>query len=225
MTINPTLMKVSYDALKDLTAVAQVASLPQIMVASKSLGVTSVKELVAQNKGKKLAYGTPGTGTIQHLTMVEFRKASTLDLTHAPYRGGAQVMADLLGGHLPLGMLTVPSVASSVKAGTVVALGVLSKNRVPLLPDVPTLAEQGFPQFTQDIWVGFFAPSATPKALVETMSRALQKAASSSDFETAMKEVGGPVTLGGSAEFGKMVRDDFSFWAKVVKDSGVRPDQ
>jgi tripartite-type tricarboxylate transporter receptor subunit TctC len=223
ITINPSLMKLPYDPARDLAAVAQVVSVPMVLVASPSFQVKSLKDLVAQHAGKQVHYGTPGAGTIQHLTMAEFARASGVQFTHVPYRGGAPLVTDLVGGHVSLGMLTVPTIVPMVQAGTVVPLGVLGRARAPLLPQVPTLAESGYPAFTKEIWQGFFVPASTPRPLVDTIARALHKAVQTPEVEKTMGDMGASVTTSQPAEFQAMVREEIGYWARIIKEVGLQP--
>ena len=221
ITINPSMMKLPYDPVRDLAAVAQVVSMPMVLVASHKLGVKNVRELVAQQSGKLIHFGTPGTGTIQHLVMADFARASGVQFTHAPYRGGAPLVTDVVGGHIPLGMLTVPTILPMMQAGTLVPLGTMGKTRTALLPEVPTFAESGFPQFTQEIWQGFFVPASTPRPLVDAIARALHKAVQTPEVEKKMGELGAAVVTSNPPEFQAMVLDEIVYWARIIKQLGL----
>lgn len=220
VTINASLMKLPFDPQKDLIGVAQVVSLPMILVASNASKIKSLQDVLAQSGTQTLPYGTPGNGTIQHLTMSEFGRISHARLVHAPYKGGAPVVVDVLGGHLPLGMVTIPTVMPQILAGTVVPVAVVSRSRSTLLPQVRTFSESGF-KLEQDIWQGVLAPASTPKPLVEAISRAIHKAAQAAEVEKALGELGAPLALSDATEFQKHLQQEFAHWARVVKDSGL----
>jgi tripartite-type tricarboxylate transporter receptor subunit TctC len=220
VTINASLMKLPFDPQKDLVGVAQVVSLPMVLVASTSSKIKTLKDVLAQSGSQTLPYGTPGNGTIQHLTMTEFAKVSHAKLVHAAYKGGAPVVVDVLGGHVPLGMVTIPTVLPQIQAGTVVPVAVVSRKRSALVPQVATFSESGF-KLEQDIWQGFLAPASTPGPVIEAMSRAIQKAAQTPEVEKALTELGVPLALSNSADFQKHLQQEFGHWARIVKESGL----
>lgn len=205
-----------YDPVKDFTPIGQVVSLPMVLVASPSLKVGTLAELLALAKTRPLAFGTPGSGTMQHLTMAQFGQVTGTRFTHVSYRGGAPAVVDLLGGQIPLAMVTVPSVAAHVKAGTLVALAVVSTRRSEQLPQTPTFPETGYPSFIQDGWQGFFAPANTPKDVVARLSAALAKAGRDPELLSALSATGANVVLSDPVEFGKVLQRDVAYWATVV---------
>jgi tripartite-type tricarboxylate transporter receptor subunit TctC len=220
MAVNPAQMPPPpYDPLKDFVAVGQVVSLPMVLVASPSLKVTSLKELLAIATSKPLAFGTPGNGTMQHLTMAEFGKVNHVQFTHVAYRGGAPAITDLLGGQIPLAMVTVPSVAPYVKSGGVVPLAVVAAKRSAQLPQTQTFIEAGFPAFVQDGWQGFFAPAQTPRDIVARLNAAIQKVGNTPELQSAMAAIGANVVLSSQTDFASLLLRDAGYWAKVVAEN------
>ena len=131
------------------------------------------------------------------------------------------LVTDIVGGHIQLGMLTVPTILPMVQAGMMVPLGTLGKTRSALLPQVPTFAESGFPQFNQGIWQGFFVPASTPRPLVDAIARALHKAVQTPEVEKKMDELGASVVTSNPPEFQAMVRDEIVSWARIIKQLGL----
>jgi tripartite-type tricarboxylate transporter receptor subunit TctC len=214
----------AYDPLKDFTPIAQVVSLPLVVASSPSLKVTTLKELIALAKNKEIPYGTPGNGTMQHLTMTDFGKVSHSNFIHVAYKGGAPAVTDLLGGQIPLVMVTVPSVAPYVKSGAIIPLAVVASSRSAVLPNVPTFVESGYADFLQDGWQGFFAPSQLPKDIVLKLSAAITKVGGTGELQSAMNAIGANIVLTGPQEFTKVVVRDSVYWAKVVADNPTAKD-
>lgn len=213
-----------YDPLKDFTPIAQVVSLPLVVAASPSLKVTTLKELIALAKTKEIPFGTPGNGTMQHLTMSDFGKVTHSNFIHVAYKGGAPAVTDLLGGQIPLVMVTVPSVAPYVKSGAIIPLAVVASSRSGVLPNVPTFVESGYSDFLQDGWQGFFAPAQLPRDIVLRLFAAINKVGNLSDLQSAMTSIGANVVLSGPQEFTKVVVRDSAYWAKVVAENPTAKD-
>ena len=214
----------AYDPVKEFSPIAQVVSLPMVLAATPALKVNSLTELMALLKTKPLAYGTPGNGTMQHLTLMQFGKATHLEFIHVAYKGGAPAVTDLLGGQIPLVMVTVPSVASYVKSGSIVPLAVVATSRSTVLPQVPTFSESGYPDFIQDGWQGFFGPAQLPKEVVNKLSSAIAKVGKDPQLQSSMNTIGANVVLSSSADFAKMVQRDHSYWSKLVAENPSAKD-
>lgn len=225
LAVNPALLTQSpYDPIKDFVPIAQGISLPMVLVASPSLKITSLKELLLLTKTKSLAYGTPGNATMQHLSMAEFARVNQIQLTHVAYRGGAPAMTDLLGGQIQLAMVTVPSIVPYVKNASVIPLAVESPTRSPQIPNTPTFAELGFTNFTQDIWQGFVAPAQTPKDIITKLSASIAKISASSDFQNLVNSMGASVVYTSPQDFSKLIQRDVLYWSKLVADNPVAKD-
>lgn len=213
-----------FDALRDLTPVAQAVSMPMIVLAHPSLGVTDLPGLAARAQGGNLNYATNGTGSVQHLSMELLASRLGVRMVHVPYRGGSLAINDLIAGQVPLSLLTVPTAATYVKAGKVVALGVLDSKRSPLLPDVPTAQEQGIKDASVPIWGGLFAPAQTPEPVVARLSAEVRKALADPALRQRLEEAGNDVVYRDTGEFRALVRRDAEDWRTLVSSANIRLD-
>lgn len=218
-----TVKGLAYDPMRDFAPIAQVVSVPMALVAHPSINAKNLAELAAHAKATKLTlnYGSPGTGTVQHLTMERLRIASGLPFAHIPYKGGAPAMNDLLGGQIPLLMVTLPTVAAHLKSGKLVAMGVLTRERHPLYPHVPTIGEAGYAGFDIGIWQGILAPAGTPRDIVERLHGELKQAMAAKEVRERLEGVGADVIVTTPEAFGALIRDDVARWKKVVQDAGI----
>lgn len=218
--------KMPFDPVKDFVAISQVASAPVLLVANPKVPVNNVRELIAmakQNPGA-LNYGTAGSGSPGHLSGELFKSMAGVNLTHVPYRGSAPAVTDLLGGQIQLMFDPIQSPLQHVKAGTLKALGVSSSKRSPLLPDVPTIAESGVPDYETTAWWGIFAPAQTPPAIVERLHDEISKIVRSDFYHQQLASLGAePVTASAQA-FDQFVKQETAKWAKVVRESGATVD-
>jgi tripartite-type tricarboxylate transporter receptor subunit TctC len=223
MAINLWLMdRAGSHTLKDFVAIGQVVTLENILVAHPSAGVKNLKELVAKATAAPVIYGSSGTGTVGHLAMELLRSTLNVKLTHVPYKGGGPAMTDVLGGQIPMLALTVPTAAPHVLSGRLLPVAALSLARTSILPDVPTVGEQGFAPLSVSQWYGFFAPVATPPALVARLHTEFRRAATAPDVAKALTSTGNTVVTGTQEEFAKIVRDDVERWRVVIRDAGVQ---
>ncbi len=224
----------NYDPIKDFAPIAQVVSLPMVLVASPQLKINSLKELIALSRAKPIAYGTPGNATMQHLSMTEFARVNQIQLTHVAYRGGAPAMTDLLGGQISLVMVTVPSIAPYLKGSSsmgngslgstssspsIVPLVLESPTRSALTPTTPTFAELGFSNFTQDIWQGFVAPAQTPKDIISKLTNSIASISHAAEFQSSISAMGATLAVTNAAEFSKLIQKDVAYWSKLVADN------
>ncbi|GAA5232655.1 tripartite tricarboxylate transporter substrate binding protein [Verticiella sediminum] len=214
----------SFETLRDLIPVAQAAAMPMVLVAHPSLGVRNLDELVKAAKARELDYGTNGTGSVQHLTVETLNSRLGLKMQHIPYRGGANVLTDLVAGQIQLSLLTVPTAASYIQAGQIVPLAVLDTQRSAALPDVPTAGEQGVSGMDLPIWGGFFVPAGTPHAIVAKLSAEIEKALQDPSVRERLTAGGNAVVYRGPADFRALVAQDVARWPQVVKEAGVKAD-
>ena len=171
--INPTLYaKLPYDAIRDFAPITNIALTPQTLVASPGFAAKSVKDLLALAKARpgQLNYGSLGAGSTSHLTMEMFRSAAGIQLNHIPYKGSPAAHADLFSGQIPVMFDAIPAVLPHVKSGRLRGLGIGSAQRSPFLPDVPTIAESGFPGFEAVGWIGIAAPATTPAPVLDKLN-------------------------------------------------------
>ena len=228
MSINPAVYKekLTYDPLKDFVPVAPTMRGTLFLVCNNDLPVRNLKDMVAWVKERpgKVSFGSGGTGTTQHLSMEMLKKATGMEMTHVPYRGSPQALSDLMGGLIPFVFDTGANVLTQYRAGKVRILAVSSPQRDPILPDVPTVAEQGVPGYESRVWMGLFALAGTPADLVARLNEAASKAAATPEFEKFIATTGGNVWTASPADFRRAVAADIERWAVVVQAAGVKAD-
>jgi tripartite-type tricarboxylate transporter receptor subunit TctC len=225
MAIAPSMIKgLTYDPVKDFAAIGQVISITVLLVAHPSLGAKRLADLQGLSGGKPLPYGSAGPGTMQHLAVEQLKKATGLPLEHVPYKGGAPALNDLLGGQIPLLVITAGTIVPHVKAGKVVPLVVLNANRSRFFPDVPTAKESGYPDFAVDGWQGFFAPAGTPREIVMRLNSEVRKIMEMPDVVQTLVAAGNEIITGTPEAFARQVRDDGARWSKVVRELGLAPN-
>lgn len=225
MVANPHLYKsVGYDTLKDFAPVTLVGDLPILFVVNPSLPVKNVAELIAYAKANpdKINYSSSGNGTLSHLGMEDFKRRAGISLMHVPYRGSPQAMTDLVAGMVSVGMDTVTVTQPFVQAGSLRAIASAYSKRIASLPDVPTLAEQGFPGFGIAAWIGFVAPAGTPKERVDALNAAVSKVVQTEEIAEKFATLGVIQHLMGPAEFAEFIKAENARWSEVVKAAGVR---
>jgi tripartite-type tricarboxylate transporter receptor subunit TctC len=227
--LNPLLYpKVPYDTLTDFSPVTTVAAMPQILVAHPQLPVKSLKELIAlaRRSPGALTAATPGIGGISHLTLEMLKSTAKVEIENVSYKGTAPALTDLVGGHVPLLISDLPAPLPFVKSGKLRALIVTGEQRSPLLPDVATAREQGYPALQATNWLGVMAPARTPPAVLERLHAVFTAAVNAPDTRERYASIGVDQTTSASgAAFGTFVRDEFARWEKVVKQSGVKLTQ
>ena len=227
LAINASLRpKLPYDTLADLLPVSQVASLPLVLVTGASLPVKDVKELVATAKEKpgKLNYASSGSGTSPHLAGEMFKSIADVDMVHVPYKGNAPVVTDLLAGHVDMHFGLVSGMMANIKAGKLRPLAVTTERRIAALPDVPTIAESGYPRYEINSWQGIFVPAHTPPEIVNKISQALARMLAEPDIKSMMANEGAEPVGSTPAQFAKYMASEVAKWAKVVKESGAQAD-
>ena len=226
-TINASLSKnLPFDFGRDLAPVASLASLPNLLVVTPSLGVATVQELVAAAKRKpgEILYGSSGNGTGPHLSGELFNLMAGVKLTHVPYKGSPQAMTDLLGGRVQAMFAPASTALPHIKAGTLKVLAVSSAKRTGSSPELPTIAESGLPGFETSVWFGLLAPAGTPRDIIERLNREANRALADPAVKTqfAAQGIDG---MGGTAEqFAAYIKDETAKWARVVQASGAKID-
>ena len=227
LAINPNLYsKVPYDPIKDFVAVTQIASLPNLLVVHPSLPVRTVKELaaLARNRPGQLNYGSSGTGTPAQLAGVMFGDAARVTLVHVPYRGSSQALTALISGETQLMFGSMTSTLPFVKSGRLRALAVTGARRSLAAPDVPTVDEAAFPGFEAVTWYGLFVPAGTPAAIVARLNAEVVKILRAPDFRDWLVAQGADPVGSTPDELAAFVKTELVKYAKIVKDSGMRPD-
>jgi len=225
--INPSLYKkLGYDPVRDFTAVALVAAAPLAIVVHPSLAADSIPSLIAlaRRTPGKLAYGTAGNGTPGHLTGVMFRSATGIDIQHVPYKGSAPAVTDLLGGQIQMMFDPLQSVLPHINSGKLRALAVSGAARSGVLPQLPTVAESGFPGFESTAWWGVYAPANLPPPLLTLLAGEIEKIVLGSAMREKLAPLGvAPRALSGLA-FIEFQRAEAAKWGKAVRDSGASID-
>ena len=223
--VNPSLYtKLTYD-VKEFTPVTGMGIVNQMLVVNPNAPIRDVKDLIAQAKAKpgQMNYGTIGLGSSGHLNMEMLQSMAGLKLVPVHYRGGAPVLTDLIGGHVPMGFVSVTLVAGPIRNGQLRALGVGSSKRIPQFPDVPTIAEAGVPGFDAVTWFGLFAPAGTPPDIVNKINADVQKVLADPTFKEKFLDPNFFEPIKGSpADFADYVARERDKWTKVVRDANLK---
>lgn len=220
-TLNP---KLPYDTLKDFTYVSLMSVAPLIIIANNALPANNIKELVALAKQKpgELNFASSGVGAAAHLTMELFKSRLGLDMVHVPYKGTAGALQDTVGGRINVMFDIVGPLMPQVKAGNVKALGLAAKEQIPAAPGVPTIIEQGVPDFVSGTWAGIIAPAGTPKEIVDRVAAEARKALADPAMREKLAEQG-IVAVGNSPEeYRAFVAEEIARWSKVIKDANIK---
>ena len=223
--INPSLYpKLGYAPLRDFAPISNLGLTPQTLVASPKSGFGSLKDFVEKAKTTELSYASSGNGSASHLSMELFRTASGAKLSHVPFKGNAEALTQVFGGEIPVMFDAIPGVLAPIKSGKVKALGIASPKRSPFLPDLPTIAEQGYPGFEAVGWIGIAAPARTPEPILKTLQSAIAKALEQPEMQKRMSELAF-VPVGDTPEqFTAFIKAENTKWAKAVKESGAKVD-
>jgi tripartite-type tricarboxylate transporter receptor subunit TctC len=223
IAVNPTLYKkLPHNPLTDLVPIVQIAEVPNVLVVHPSVPAKTVDEFIAHAKAKpgQLNYGSTGVGTSSHLSGFILGKRAGIDVVHVPYKG-ADALRDLLAGRIQFMFATIPSVKQHIDAGSLRAIAVSSVQRSRSLPDVPTVAERGFPGFEAGSWFGFFAPKGTPAEVVTTLNKAVNEVIAVPAFAAQMIREGADPAGGSPQDFAAFVQREFEKWRVVVRESGA----
>lgn len=223
--INPSLVsKIPYDALKDFAPVVSLASSPNVLIASNSLPVKSVKELIALAKKRpgELTFASGGTGTSHHMGGELFGLLSGTKMSHVPFKGSPQAVGAVVSGEVALMFPNIPNAMGLAKAGKLRILGVTTPKRLSFWPELPTIAESGLPGFEVIAWFGLFAPAGTPAAMIDRLNAEANKALAMPSVRENLMTQGFELMGGTVAEFGAFVRSEIDKWAKVVKATGAK---
>jgi tripartite-type tricarboxylate transporter receptor subunit TctC len=215
-----------YDPRKDFAPIGLIANAPLTVVVHPSLAVGSIKELVelAKKEPGKLTYGSGGAGTPNHLTGVMFANITGVSIVHVPFRGSGPAVAALVGGHVSMMFSSLPPVIGNIKNGIVRPLAMTSAKRSATLPDLPTVAEAGFPGFEAAQRYGLIAPAGTPPAIIAKLSVALREALSSDEVKARIAAEGAEPIPGTPEEYAKDIEREAAKWAEVVKRAGIAPN-
>ena len=224
--VNPTLIgNLGFDAEKDMTAIAVVASQANLIFVHADFPAKSLKDLLERARTEKLAFASPSSGTTPHLTGENlFRLRAKVDITHIPFKGAGPAMTAVLGGQPPIGVLAGTAPLPHVKAGKIRVLAVSSAKRLASLPDVPTLNELGFTGMEDYTWVGLFVPAGVPAEVAQKLNAALLAAVRSPEVKERLEALAFEITAAPLAETATYVKSELAKWGKVVRETGAKVD-
>ena len=221
--VNPSLKQLAFDTKTDIATVTMIGTAPMVIAASKSSGITSFKQLLDESKNKKpQSYGSIGTGSLGHLALASLSKDAKFDWTHVPYRGGGPLMQDALAGHVPLSVGSIFLVKPHADTGGVIPLAVTTRKRTPEMPNVPTIAESGYPNFEAPAWWAVIAPAKTPVEIVNKMHNEIAKALRSPDVAARLKAQGIDVQALGPKPGQEFINKQIDIWGKFVKENNIK---
>jgi tripartite-type tricarboxylate transporter receptor subunit TctC len=198
-----------------------------IIVVHPVLPVKTLKELVALAKSRpgQLSYATPGVGSSAHLAGELFARVARIDIVAVPYKGGGQAIVDVVAGQVPLHFGAVPVVISHIRSGKLKAIAVTTGKRATLLPEVPTVAEAGYPGYEVNNWYGLVAPAGTPRPVIDRLNRDLTAVLTSADITKFLRELGHEPMPTTPEQFGSTIKSEIAKWAKVVRETGIQAAQ
>lgn len=227
MAVNQSLMKkLPYDPAKDLVPVILVENSPLVLSVANNLPVKNLAELIALAKKEpgKLTFGSSGIGGAHHLSGEMFRELAGIEIVHVPYKGGSPAATDLMAGHLSMMFEMGYSALPSIRAGKVRPLAVSSSKRLAILPDVPTMAESGVPDFESYNWQGIVAPTGTPTPIITKLNKALNEILQDPEVLRAITDSGGQPGSGSAEDFGRFMQTERVKWAKVIQQAQIKPE-
>jgi tripartite-type tricarboxylate transporter receptor subunit TctC len=226
IVINPSLYKLSFDPVKDFAPVSLIAASPNVLVVHNAVPAKNVQELinVARTRPAELTFASGGSGTSTHMAAELLKAAAGIDIRHVPYKGVDAAMPDLLGGRVTMMFSPTSSVLPLVRDGKLRALAITSLRRASAAPDLPTIAESGYPGFEVTVWSGIFAPARAPAAIVGKLHRETVSALSLPDLRTRLADLGLDPIGNSPDQFAMIIKSESAKWAKVVRDSGMKAD-
>ncbi|MBI4204121.1 MAG: tripartite tricarboxylate transporter substrate binding protein [Betaproteobacteria bacterium] len=225
--INPGLYKkLPYDAVKDFAPITNLALVAQTLVASPAFAAKTVKELVAaaQAKPGQVNYASLGSGSTSHLTMEMFRTAAGIQINHVPYKGSPAAHGELMGGNIPIMFDAMPAVLAHVKSGKLLGLAVSTAQRSTFLPELPTIAESGYPGFEATGWIGIVAPARTPQPIVARLHGQIVKTLNAPDVKERLNTLAFMPVGDTPQQFGKFIQSEIAKWTKVIDRAGIKAD-
>ena len=224
--IAPHLIKHSFDPIKDLTPIALIVTVPNVLVVNQQIGAKDARELIAMMKAKPDSYtfASSGVGSTQHLAGEGFKLATGVRMTHVPYKGSSQAHLDLIAGSVQVMFDTTSSAMSQIKAGKLKALAVTTPKRAAELPDVPTLAEAGVPGFEMSTWYGLFVTTGTPKEVVARLIDETNKILRLPDVQSKLRGLGGEPGGMSVEQFAALNKGEFERFGKLIREANVKID-
>jgi tripartite-type tricarboxylate transporter receptor subunit TctC len=226
--VNPSLLpKMTFDTLKDLAPVMLIGTAPMALATAPGKPYKTFADFVAAAKAKPdtVSYGSIGSGSLGHLTMMLVQEAGNFKVVHIPYKGGGPMVTDVLGGQIDSGIGSVAVMSAHIKSGKMRPLAVTGETRSAAMPDVPTLAEQGYKGFSALAWWGIFAPAGTPQPIIDKLNAEVAKILRSPDTNKQLTEtMGMDIKASSPAALQTWTESELQRWAKVIKDNNIRPD-
>jgi tripartite-type tricarboxylate transporter receptor subunit TctC len=225
VTITPNLRAdTPYDTLRDFAPISRVVNVNEVLAVRPELGLKSVKDLAAMAKAKPgtLAFASTGVGSPPHLALELLQAAAGVKFVHVPYRGAAPAITDLLGGQVIAMFADAPVLMPQIRGGKLTALAIAAEQRNPVLPDVPTLAEEGYADTVTNNWYGLLAPAKTPPAIIARLNRAVRAALADPDVRQKLVNVGAVPAPTTPEEFAQFLRDELARWGKVIREKGIK---
>jgi tripartite-type tricarboxylate transporter receptor subunit TctC len=223
--VNPALHTLKYDPIKSFTPISILATGPNVLVVNPESPIKSVKDLLAaakENPGK-LNYASAGIGSFQHLGAELFKLMAGVNIVHVPYKGGGPAMQDVIAGHVKIMFSSLVQTTPFIKSGQLRALGTGGAKRNPVLPDVPTIAEGGVPDYVADNWWGIVAPAGTPTPIIDKVYAAAQAALKAPELQAQFEREGAASVEMSSADFGEYIKKEIDKWGRVVKEGKIAP--
>ena len=226
LVINPSLYKLAFDPLKDFSPVSQVAVSPNMLVVHNAVPAKNVQELIrlARVRPGELTFASGGSGSSPHMAAELLKSVAGLDIRHIPYKGMPAAIPDLLGERVSMMFSPIAVVLPLVREGKLRALAVTSLRRSSTAPELPTIAESGYPGFEYSLWYGLLAPAKAPAAIVGRLHHETVKALALPDLRAKLADLGGEAIGNSPDEFGAIIKSEIPKWAKVIKDAGIKPE-
>jgi tripartite-type tricarboxylate transporter receptor subunit TctC len=225
VTVSPHIMPdMPYDALRDFAPVALVTKVTEVLVVTPKLGIKTVKELVALAKEKPgtISFASTGIGSPPHLTQILLDKSAGVQFLHVPYRGAAPALTDLLGGQVEVLVADMPVLIAQIQAGTLLPLGVASDKRDAVLPDVPTFAEEGYPNTNASNWYALLAPAKTPPAVIAKLNKAVNDALNDPQVHDKLVKTGATPVGGPPESLATFMKAEYDKWGRVVQENNIK---
>ena len=227
LTQVPALRKnMPYDSLKDFAPIILVARAPKLVVVNNAVPADSPQALAKflKSKSREVRYGSAGVGSSGHFANELFKLSAGAEMTHVPYKGGAQVITDLMAGHIDVVMEVVAQLLPLVRSGKIRAIGLTQLTRSPLLPEVPTLAESGFPGFETYVWFGMMTPTGTPTPIIARLNAEFAKVLGTPEFKKRLDDLGLDYEPNTPEDFARFVRAEWDKWRRVVQSAGIKDE-
>jgi tripartite-type tricarboxylate transporter receptor subunit TctC len=218
--------KLGYDPVRDFAPITLISKAPSAMVVNADSPIASIKDLVAAARSSpgKLTYATAGVGSSSHIAGEMFKQTAGIDVTHVPYKGASPAMMDLRGGRVTYMGTSLASAAQFVKEGKIRAIATTGAKRARMLPDVPTVAEQGYPGFESVSWLGMLAPARVPRAIIDRLNREIVSLLQTPEVQKLVLAEGGETVPGTPEEFAAFLKSELPKWAQVIKRAGITAD-